>query len=660
MKLSKKLESKLLDDIYFGWFLVTKGGSNNGAFYVLEKDGEKIYLKVVDNKQAEEEGLDEVKLTELASGSKSIAKLQKTNSISDRYQYLEFEYINGKDLREVDQLDNNELEKLATQMTEAISGLWENGVVHRDIKPGNIMKDISGNFVLVDLGIGYYMNAPDRDTTKARGSRFYSSPEQFMATIEDEVEITFSSDLYSLGMVLFEKATGEHPKSSWGKKYSCYGELINKTEPPRVDAKNSELPKKLVAFINKLLQVNKGDRFLAPEQAINFLKEVEEAQKSGNILLYDTAECALIDSYLDDDSAPKPDGIVVTLRRSESRIQSLARRGFNVIIDPTTYKLTYPDSRNISLKEKLGYKAKASFNANRLAKEKDEVIRRTLELQKDSKLLILPYFAIQSNDDPLLGVSKTIWLSGKEIANEIDNTKDLYGGLVIPASITTERSATRKLINLIHSSYDVVGFYLIFEAPNNTVTTIDSIDYLQNVKKIINTFSSMGEVLIGHSDISNLLLCSQESTVFGWSNSQRRFNYENMLHGKPSGWYQKQYDPKVLYYISQLLTFVKGEQDLVQLAEFAPEDSIDCSCDSCRELLPYDGKSPKEPKLASRHFFETIVNQHKSFTSNPLKGRQEALEVAAKLTKSIKESSSNTVGGKIIPNHEAILSVVDY
>lgn len=662
VKLRKELEKKLLEGIFAEYSLINSGQSNNGAFYTLKKGDDIRHIKIVDKEQEEEEGLNERLVTEVASGSRYVAKLLGTGNLNERYAYLEFQFIPGKDLTKLGQLDATELEKLARNITMAINDIWSRGVVHRDIKPANIMRGDDGNYYLVDLGIGYFMETPSRDNTKTKGSRYYSSPEQFFASTDNRVEVSFSSDLYSLGMVLFEKATGVHPKSSWSSKHNGYGELITQTEPPKIEAFAPHLPKKLVIFINKLLAVYKSDRFLTPQHAMEVLKGTKPAKEQmGEIFVHDTnGNYAYIDKYLTGKDTVKPDGVVVSVLQGEERVKALNKMGYEkMIIDPVTYKLPHSLASNSSLKRKLGYKAKAPFNSIRVNQARHEIIRKTLELQNKATIYLLPYFAIESLDDPFLETSKIIWTEGRAVAEELDVFKPVYGGLVIPASITKETRATDKLINIIHSKYDVDGFYLIFESVDDKITAIDSPTFLSNVKKIVNTFSSMGKVIVAHADVSYLLTCREHGLVFGWSNSKRRFIFDNVLNGKASGFMSKDYDPKLPYYIPQLLTIVKGEEELESLNTFAPTGSLACSCESCEELSPYDGVTPKRLELGAHHYFRAIVNQHESLKVDPYTTSADILSGAMELTRAIKKSSGNTVGGKLIPSHEAILGVIN-
>lgn len=656
-ELRKKTEESLLSR-YAEYALVSKSSSNNGFSYVLQKDSRKTYIKVVDIEQEEDEGLDEALLNKLSVGSQHIVSLTNTGDIDDKYRFLEFEHIEGTDISGIKKPMTNEmLLKLAEHVTIAIGDLWKCKIVHRDIKPGNIMLTDEGNFKLVDLGIGYYMETPNRDNTKAKGSRYYSSPEQFFASTDGRVELSFSSDLFSLGMVLYEMAAGQHPKLSWSSK-SCYGEAITQQPFPPIEEFRNDLDKELTAFINKLTSIYPADRFLSTQEALSFLKGNQYIPSPNSIYIHDTSnDYSVIDSYLDGTHGDLPVGVVVSMSQGTKRIKDLKKKGLRVLVDPQTYRLPHALASNSDLKKKLGYKKKTMLDDVLIRKDIKSLIEKVLREQIEASEFILPYFAIENIEDNYIEINKLIWRIGKEIADSIDSTKKVYGGLVLNHSITNQTASVNKFINLIYSQYPIDGFYVIYEAPNDKVKTIDSSDFLTGVKRITKVLQSMGSVIIGNTDISYGYITDGVELVIGWSNSKRRFLYETELQGKSSGFMPVEYDRKLLYYVAQLLTFIKSEEETESIYRFAPKSELDCDCDECSSLKPYDGKSPKKLAYAERHYYRKVIEQNEKLNKDPIKNKQAALQSAAELSAKILKSSGGTI--KSIPSHETILAVVN-
>jgi len=129
--------------------------------------------------------------------------------------YFTEEYIEGRDLKNILSTDGplpiEEIIKIGRNITEAIRVIWAKNKIHRDIKPGNIMKrDKTGNYVLLDMGLVFDLD--DISLTKTGfipGTPIYFSPEQI--DLARKRLMDFRSDLFSLGIVLYEMATGIHP-----------------------------------------------------------------------------------------------------------------------------------------------------------------------------------------------------------------------------------------------------------------------------------------------------------------------------------------------------------------------------------------------------------------------------------------------------------------
>jgi serine/threonine protein kinase len=121
--------------------------------------------------------------------------------------YFSEEWIDGRDLKAIIRDDGplplTQVVNLGKHVTEAVGVLWSLAKIHRDIKPGNIMRrDATGDFVLLDMGLVFDL----RDVSLTPAGLV---PEQ--AEFANKRQMDFRSDLFSLGIVLYEAATGRHP-----------------------------------------------------------------------------------------------------------------------------------------------------------------------------------------------------------------------------------------------------------------------------------------------------------------------------------------------------------------------------------------------------------------------------------------------------------------
>lgn len=123
--------------------------------------------------------------------------------------FLSMEYVDGEDLaslmRRIGRLSPDKALDIARQMCTGLAAAHEHGIIHRDLKPGNVMLDGRGRVRIMDFGLAAVSFDPNTDDARA-GTPAYMSPEQIAGG-----EITPQSDLYSLGLVLYEIFTGRRP-----------------------------------------------------------------------------------------------------------------------------------------------------------------------------------------------------------------------------------------------------------------------------------------------------------------------------------------------------------------------------------------------------------------------------------------------------------------
>lgn len=129
--------------------------------------------------------------------------------------YFVMEYVQGTDLAvsiQTGTLDFNQKLELIIQLCKALSYAHKNGVIHRDIKPSNVLIDREGNARMLDFGIAQFYSDEDEDTRHTQpgmlmGTLPYMSPEQQVSADK----VTILSDLYSLGVLMYEMFTGFKP-----------------------------------------------------------------------------------------------------------------------------------------------------------------------------------------------------------------------------------------------------------------------------------------------------------------------------------------------------------------------------------------------------------------------------------------------------------------
>ena len=114
-----------------------------------------------------------------------------------------------KDKMNAGQLSLDEIDHIFTQLTDALGYAHNHGVVHRDLKPANVLVDLSGNLFLTDFGVAKVLESASprlTQTAAIMGTPAYISPEQVAS-----LPVDGRSDIYSLGVILYEMVTGRVP-----------------------------------------------------------------------------------------------------------------------------------------------------------------------------------------------------------------------------------------------------------------------------------------------------------------------------------------------------------------------------------------------------------------------------------------------------------------
>jgi len=204
---------------------------------------------------------------------KNVCQMYDLSREGDRY-YITMEYVRGDDLKSlIKRMGRFSPAQAINTIKQVCDGLAEAhklGVVHRDLKPQNIMIDQDGNARIMDFGIARSLEGKGLTGLGVMiGTPEYMSPEQVEGKDTDQ-----RSDIYSLGVILFEMVTGQTPFQ--GDTPFTVGVKHKSEKPPNPCTLNDQIPPDLSRIILKCLEKEQDNRYQSAGDLRNDLKNMEQ------------------------------------------------------------------------------------------------------------------------------------------------------------------------------------------------------------------------------------------------------------------------------------------------------------------------------------------------------------------------------------------------
>lgn len=254
-------------------------GAMGIVYKALDPDiNREVAIKTIRFDLAHEDSENEEIMQRFMREAQAAGKLSHPNIITiydvgreESLTYIVMQMIEGKSLQRViaagEKLTTQEIVDLMTQICNALDYAHRNGIVHRDMKPGNILLDKEGRPFICDFGVARVDTSTLTQSGTAVGTPSYMSPEQVMGKKVDK-----RSDIFSLGCILFELLTGRRPFEAESITTVIY-KIINE-EPPSLSEVKKGLPVGFEHIIDKALAKDANARYQSCTELAADLRQV--------------------------------------------------------------------------------------------------------------------------------------------------------------------------------------------------------------------------------------------------------------------------------------------------------------------------------------------------------------------------------------------------
>lgn len=279
-RVCRALEEKIADDRITGYRIVSDLGRGNMAlvFAAIQLNLDRIVaLKILDPKLLFDADFIERFVSEARAAARlnhpNIVQAYDVGSCQDLH-YFAMEFVDGitakKLVEDAGSLDEDTAIDIVLQVARALEHAAQHKLVHRDVKPGNVMLTRDGVIKLCDLGLAKTLDAEtSRDEAVVLGSPYYISPEQ----IEGRPDLDIRADIYSLGAMFFHLLTGRPPFAGRTPEEVCLRHLSDPVPDPTFHA--PALSRRVPPLITRMMAKDRRERPASCAEVIRTLLEIK-------------------------------------------------------------------------------------------------------------------------------------------------------------------------------------------------------------------------------------------------------------------------------------------------------------------------------------------------------------------------------------------------
>lgn len=550
------------------------------------------------------------------------------------FYYVILEYIDGSTLEQVIQSGetiNNEVATLEiiSQVLLGLKAIHDCNIVHRDLKPENIYLTTSGTVKVLDFGLAKLIDYSSITETGDRlGSPLYMAPEQ----IRDSKRVDERTDLYAVGVILFQMLTGTHPYGSISSREELYYKIIN--EPPLapslfIQAITNNLENTIMTLLNK----QNYERYNNAAEVYHALIRTPSKEMTSQLTEFPPTfmlrvynEKTVLEQYLGDGNTIELIEFPANLREYQLNLHKLIRENsIDLIIDPATMRLAYDSFKEVKGLVNLPY-APAGYDRLEISdldsiKKKKDYVQSVLNLENElgaTKLVTPFHFAQNSNFVGIRNPYKEDWFAVdvkliKESWDYVAGRQTLIAGIAVDAQALSSREEREYFLNVL-TGLKCDGYLIYVDCIDESTNQAQLFNYIKTLKLLQD--KSNRPVIAGRLNSIGLGLLSLG--IYAFSSGAARFDsfYEDLMKDR-----EKSYNMYIRYYVPELLVNLpvlrKDPQKLFNIMNSKVGQELKCGCPYCTGIEPDEITD----KLAQLHFLYRRTQEVKLLKSLPIKDR---------------------------------------
>ena len=558
-------------------------------------EGRDLAVKALDPEKVEPRAGREARALERVD-SPYVAKLVDVGELErhDRlWPYIVMEYVDGRTLASVlDERDEplplEQVTELALKLTEGLRAILLAGLVHRDLKPGNILVRANGDPVIIDLGIARHLDLETVTVPPSPGSPGWMAPEQVDPDGPERGD--WRSDQFSFGLLIYVLATGYYPYR--GTRFELFF-APREQDVRRPESVNPAIPAELATVIRRLMAREPFERYLRPEQISEELGRAREALAAGvaapeiaNTPFYlaqgHLKSFATGDFYV----ALAADGVICDARNMGTRrdefVHQARATGAWALLDPVSHDDRSPQEARPSGYRDLPYGDRAApivgFTDD---DERSAYLQPIVDYQRETETtaIISPYFFAARGEanwiDESLAMAR---LAGDHLRAQ-DDARSLWTAVAVAQDYLRPHNRS-SLLNRLTSRLPTT-LYLLVSTSQQSFGPLADAEVLKGMQVVTETLAEASvPVIFGRRASEGLLLVALGAGGYSTGVSAVHQNFQPHPEVPEEGGGQG----NVWYYVPRFLNTIKIEtrRDIVG-AGYA--ELVDCDCHYCAELF---------------------------------------------------------------------------